>query len=80
MKSVVLLYATWCHNCPAAKKFWKNLSEEYGFNYREVDVESEEGKKFVEELDIMGVPTTIIDNEVEFVGIPDKNEAIAKIT
>ncbi len=80
MTSVVLLYADWCHNCPKAKKLWQDLSGEYEFDYREVDVESDEGQKFVEDLGVMGVPTTIIDNDVAFVGIPDKKEAISKIT
>lgn len=80
MTSVILLYASWCHNCPAAKQLWRDLGREHDFDYQEIDAESEEGQILVQRYDVMGVPTTIIDGEVAFVGIPGRKEAISKIT
>ena len=79
MSEVTLVYATWCHNCPKAKKLWKDLSSSYDLDYVEVDVESDEGKRLVGKYSIMGVSTTIIDGEVDFVGVPSQNDAIATI-
>ncbi|MCD4703134.1 MAG: thioredoxin family protein [Methanosarcinaceae archaeon] len=80
MPEITLVYATWCHNCPKAKKLWKDLRSSYDLKYTEVDVESDEGKILVEKYSIMGVPTTIIDGGVAFVGVPSRNDAIATIT
>ena len=79
MPKVILLYASWCHNCPKAEKIWRDLKEEHDFEYEEVDVESEEGKKIAQEYSVMAVPTTVIDGEVAFIGIPSKDEALESI-
>lgn len=79
MANVTLLTAKWCTKCPTAKNMWRDLQKEYKFDYKEIDVSSEEGKKLRERFDIYSVPTTIINNRVVFVDVPDKNKAINMI-
>ncbi|MBC7085216.1 MAG: thioredoxin family protein [Methanomethylovorans sp.] len=75
MVKVTLVTAEWCHFCPTAKQVWRELKEKYNFEYSEVDYDSPEGKKLVDEFSIVSVPTTIIDDQIAFVGVPDKNKA-----
>jgi predicted thioredoxin/glutaredoxin len=42
-------------------------------------VETPEGQALIEKHGIVGVPTTLIDGEVAFTGIPKKADAIAHI-
>ena len=80
MNSVVLVKASWCPVCPQAEALWKSLAESHSFDYREVDIASDEGKDLVAKYSIMSVPTTIIDDKVAFLGVPDKKEAIDLIS
>ena len=73
---VTLVVAQWCPICPKAEKLWSELETNYKFDYEEVDIASEEGRKLVAEHSIMSVPTTIIDGKVSFSGVPDKDKAI----
>jgi len=80
MVKVTLVHASWCTVCPAARRLWKDLNSEYGFEYEEVDVETPEGQALIDKYGIVGIPTTIIDGEVAFTGLPKKADAIARIT
>ena len=79
MTKVILMHAKLCHVCPAARKFWSQLHSELGFDYEEVDIDTEIGEKMTDDLSIMSVPTAIIDGEVAFVGIPKREEAISRL-
>ena len=76
---VTLIHATWCTACPATRRFWNDLKSKYDFEYEEIDVESQEGQALIDKYGIVGVPTTLIDGEPAFTGLP-KAEAIARIT
>ncbi|AAM04785.1 TPA: thioredoxin family protein [Methanosarcina acetivorans] len=80
MAKVTLIHATWCTACPATRRFWKDLKTEYDFEYEEIDVENPEGQALIEKHGIVGVPTTLIDGEPAFTGLPKKADAIARIT
>jgi thioredoxin 1 len=80
MVKVTLVHASWCTVCPAARRLWKDLKSEYNFEYEEVDVETPEGQALVDKYGIVGVPTTIIEGEVAFTGLPKKADAIALIS
>lgn len=80
MVKVTLLHASWCTVCPSARRLWTELKSQYDFEYKEVDVETPEGQALIDKYGIVGVPTTIIDGEVAFTGIPKKADAIARIS
>lgn len=75
MKSVILLKTQTCPYCPRAHQLWSELQKKYKFDYKVIDATSEEGMKLVQKFSIMAVPATIIDDEVKFVGIPNKEKA-----
>jgi thiol-disulfide isomerase/thioredoxin len=72
---VTLVHAKWCHFCPTARKTWQKLNDEYDFEYKEVDIDSPEGKELAEKFKIRSIPTTIIDDKIVFVGVPDEDQA-----
>ena len=80
MVKVSLVYAKWCNVCPTAMKLWHDLKSRYDFEYEELDLETPEGMALVVEHSIHGVPTTIIDGKVEFVGVPKKLEAASFVS
>jgi hypothetical protein len=65
--------------CPQAKSFWENLKKTCDFDYKHVEVYSPEGLKLIQQYNIRSVPTTLIDKKVEFVGVPDRDVALAKV-
>lgn len=75
MKKVQLVYTKTCVYCPNTKALWKELQKKYKFDYQEIDAVSPEGQKLVQKFSIMSVPTTIIDDKVQFVGVPNKAKA-----
>ena len=81
MKKVVLVVSSkrlkaGCQTCEAAKKFWKRLGEKHKFDYEEIDIDTREGREFAEKHSILSAPTTVIDGEVAFIGLPNRDEAI----
>ena len=79
MVRVTLLIAKWCPQCPSAKEVWRQLKQEYSFEYEEVDVNSERGKELVEKNEIKSVPVTLIDGNLAFIGMPKKEEAVLAV-
>jgi len=75
MVKITLLTAKWCPQCPSVKEIWKELKQQYDFEYEEVDVSSKRGKELVEQNEIKSIPTTLIDGTVAFIGVPNKDEA-----
>jgi thioredoxin 1 len=80
MVKVTLIHASWCTACPATRRLWKDLKSEHDFEYEEIDVETPEGQTLIDKYGIAGVPTTIIDGRVAFVGLPKKADAIDAIS
>jgi glutaredoxin len=79
MVKVSLLTAKWCPQCPSVKEIWRELKQQYDFEYEEVDITSDRGKELVKQNEIKSVPITLIDGNVVFVGIPDKEEAVLAV-
>ncbi len=77
MAGVTLVVAEWCPVCPSAKRLWAELREHYAFEYEEVDIASERGQALMTKHGIRSVPTTLLDGEVAFVGLPKREPAIA---
>ena len=73
MSEVIVLSSDTCSFCEVMKK----RLEEMGVKYREVKIESGEGKRLVEEYDIRALPATIIrkeKKEVILIGLPPEEE------
>jgi glutaredoxin len=63
-KTVVLLTASWCPRCPAARRFWERLRDHYGIDYHELDIDAPEGQEAAERYAIQAVPAAIVDGKV----------------
>ena len=79
MVKVQLVYTKQCVYCPSAKILFKDLKKQYKFDYEEIDAMSPEGQKLVSKYSIMSVPTILVDNRVQWVGVPQKDKVIAVI-
>ncbi len=80
MVKVQLVYTKSCVYCPAAKALFKDLKKQYKFDYEEVDAMSPEGQKLVSKFSIMSVPSIIVDNNLKWVGVPQKDKVIATLS
>ena len=56
MKEVVVFSAEWCPNCPG----FKQALTAKGIEFREVDVDTDEGMVEAQKYQVRGLPTTII--------------------
>lgn len=63
-KTVVLLTASWCPRCPVARRLWVGLRDRFGFDLRELDVDTPEGRDAAALWKISGVPAVIVDGEL----------------
>ncbi|MCS7123261.1 MAG: thioredoxin family protein [Candidatus Aenigmarchaeota archaeon] len=81
MHKVILVVSSACPYCPKAKDIWEKIKNKYNNVELEiVDVITEKGKEIIRKHNIMAVPTTLIDDKIVFVGIPDVNKAIEFIS
>ena len=80
MTKVILLKTKTCVYCPAAAGLWKDLKNQYNFDYEEIDATTPKGQELVTKFSVMAVPTTIIEKNgkqsVAFIGIPQKERAV----
>ena len=79
MVKVIIVTTKVCPYCPPAKALWRKLQKKYKFDYEEVDGSTEKGQDLAVKFNIRAVPTTIIDDEVVFVGVPPENKAIEAV-
>jgi thioredoxin 1 len=63
-RTVVLLTASWCPRCPAARRVWEQLKDRFRLNYRELDIDTPEGQEVLEHYVIRAVPAVILDGRV----------------
>lgn len=71
MRKVIVLIGPWSHECGDVTEFWKTFSEKVQIDLHIIDVETEEGAALMDEYEVSSVPATIINSEVEFIGMPD---------
>ena len=74
-KTVVLLTAKWCPQCPGAREFWDRLRQRLEFQYRELDIDSLEGQVMADRYNIQSVPSTIVGNRL-WDGILDETAVV----
>ncbi|MGA7075884.1 MAG: thioredoxin family protein [Halobacteriota archaeon] len=79
MTEVLLLTHKGCPVCPIANSFWEKLQQSCDFDYQHIEVYTPEGLQLIRQYNIRSVPTTLIDKKVEFVGVPDRDKALAKV-
>ena len=63
-KTVVLLTANWCPQCPAAQEFWRRMAGQRDFRLDEFDIESEQGSELAARYNIQGVPVVIANGQI----------------
>ena len=79
MEEVLLLTHKGCPVCPVVQSFWEDLQKSCDFDYKRLEVYTPEGLQLIRKYNIRSVPTTLINQKVEFVGVPDRAKALAKI-
>ncbi len=76
----IVLTSPTCPYCPRALEVLGRVAARFGgVNVREVSVSTPEGMALATKHRIMGVPTTLVDGKVAFVGVPDEAEVISLI-
>jgi len=76
---VVVIYSQCCPVCVETRDFWRGLKGELEFDYQEVEVAAEHGTDWILKYSIHSVPSTVINEKVAFVGMPDAHAARALI-
>ncbi|WP_324736021.1 thioredoxin family protein [Thermococcus sp. SY098] len=60
-----------CPYCPIALQMAQEIAKKYpGVVVKELSVATPEGRKRAMEHNILGTPTILINNKVEFIGVP----------
>jgi len=78
MEEVVLLSSSRCSYCDVMKDRLNRM----GIKFREVKIESDEGKRMVREHGIKGLPATIINKKGKksiLIGLVPENELIKEV-
>ncbi len=75
MTEITLIVADWCPVCPGARILWASMARRFSFDYREVDIASEEGSALAKKHSILAVPATLFNDKVVFRGVPEVKEA-----
>ena len=70
---VEILTTPGCSNCSIVEK----LLDEIGISYDIIDVT--ENPEYLEKYPVFTAPALVIDNKLEFTGIPKKQELLAKL-
>lgn len=75
IKHIQLLVSEWCPTCPQAERVWEKVAEETGAELEILDVTKRPGRDIVAKLMIRTIPATVIDDRLEFLGIPEMHKA-----
>ncbi|AEH24567.1 thioredoxin family protein [Pyrococcus yayanosii] len=69
-----------CPYCPIALAMAQEIARKYkGVVARELSIATPEGRRKAMEHNIMGTPTILINNRVEFIGVPNFAEFERKV-
>ncbi|WP_052315906.1 thioredoxin family protein [Thermococcus sp. PK] len=71
-KVIEVITSPTCPYCPIAWSMAQEIARKYeGVVAKEVSVATPEGQRKAMEHNIMGTPTILINNRVEFIGVPN---------
>lgn len=77
---IEVITAPGCPYCPIAVQMAKELERKYeGVVAKELSVATPEGQRKAMEHNILGTPTILINNRVEFIGVPNFGEFERKV-
>lgn len=72
---VLLIVSSTCTSCEEADRVWSELQQNNRFRYRKVDIRSEKGRFLAANHNIFSTPTTLINGDVAFTGVPNRIRA-----
>ena len=72
---VVLVVSSTCTSCEEADKLWSGLRGGSRFRYRKADINSGKGRSLAAKHKIFTTPTTLINGDVAFRGVPNRLRA-----
>lgn len=78
MTTVELYYSDTCHDCHQLRTLLMELLPK-SMKFKEINISYPEGQKRASELNIMSVPTVVIDGEVVFVGRTSKDDILKEL-
>lgn len=78
-KHIQLLVSEWCPTCPQAERVWEKVAKETGAELDVLDVTKRPGRDIVAKLMIRTIPAAVIDDRLEFLGVPEIHKAMDAI-
>lgn len=78
MTTVELYYSDTCHECHQLRTLLMALIPK-SMKFKEINILYPEGQKRASEMNIMSVPTVVIDGEVVFVGRTSKDDILKEL-
>jgi thioredoxin 1 len=78
MTTVELYYSDTCHDCHQLRTMLMEILPK-SMKFKEINISYPEGEHRASELNIMSIPTVVIDGEVIFVGRTSKEELLREI-
>ena len=80
MSKVELFYSPVCPHCPHARELLeKYQADNPWFEYSEVNTYTEEGVDRGMSLNVMAVPSVVVDDEIKLVGWPFTVDDLVKV-
>ncbi|MCH7588415.1 MAG: thioredoxin family protein [Chloroflexi bacterium] len=73
---VVLVTSRRCESCEVAADLWADLASDNQFQFQEVLISSKAGRSLAARHNILRTPTTIIDGNVAFKDVPERDRAL----
>jgi len=73
---VQLLVSEWCAPCRSAEEVWRGVAQKKSIAFEVLDVGQPEGRAIVTRLGIKTIPSTVVDGELRFLGVPSSKEAM----
>ena len=77
--NVILISSRTCSSCTETAGLWESLRQEYQFRFQKVDITSGEGRSLAAKYNILSTPTTLVNGQVAFRGVPNRRQAVAAV-